>query len=103
MKLAVAGGGYATGVPRLLSNRLEALVHGRRVRQVGRVCMSMLMLDVTEIPDVKAGDDAWLLGGTPAPGEKAVTPQDWADMLGTISYEVLCLVGSLNPRVYEYK
>lgn len=103
MKLAVAGGGYATGVPRLLSNRLEALVHGRRVHQVGRVCMSMLMLDVTEIPDVKAGDDAWLLGGTPAPGEKAVTPQDWADMLGTISYEILCLVGSLNPRVYEYK
>ena len=70
---------------------------------MGRVCMSMLMLDVTEIPDVKAGDDAWLLGGTPVPGEKAVTPQDWADMLGTISYEVLCLVGSLNPRVYEYK
>ena len=35
--------------------------------------------------------------------ERLVTPQDWADMLGTISYEILCLVGSLNPRVYEYK
>ncbi len=100
MKLAVAGSGYANAVPRCLTWRLDALVHGKRVRSVGRVCMNMIMFDVTDIPDVKAGDELWLLGGEAAPGNAPVTPREWADNLGTISYEILCLVGGMNPRDY---
>lgn len=102
MKLAVISAGYATGVPRLLSNKLQVLLHGRRVPQVGRICMSMMMLDVTELPETVAGDTAWLLGGeNNLTGQMPITPQDWADALDTISYEILCNVGGLNKRVYD--
>ncbi len=100
MRLAVVGAGYANGVPRLLSNRLQALIHGRRVSEVGRVCMNMMMFDVTGMADVKTGDIVWLLGGEADPGETPVTPQEWADGVDTIPYELLCIVGSMNPRVY---
>lgn len=101
MRLAVVSAGYATGVPRILSNRLEVLVHGHRARQVGRVCMSMIMVDITNLPGVAVGDEVWLLGGEPAPGETAVTPREWADALGTISYEILCSLGAMNPRTWH--
>ncbi len=100
MRLAVVAVGYANGVPRSLSNRMHALIHGRRVRQTGRVCMNMTMFDVTDLPGVRDGDAVWLFGGEAAPGETPVTPQEWADATGTISYEVLCVVGSMNKRVY---
>ena len=101
MRLAVVAAGYATGVQRNLTHKLEALVHGHRVRSVGRICMNMTMFDVTDLPNVQAGDDVWLIGGPSAEGEHPVTPQEWAEKLGTISYEILCLLGSLNPRVYH--
>ena len=50
---------------------------------------------------VKAGDDAWLMGGSCAQGFAPVTPQVLADIIGTISYEVLCRIGGLNERVYD--
>ncbi|MDO5538110.1 MAG: alanine racemase [Desulfovibrionaceae bacterium] len=100
MRLAVVGAGYANGVPRALSNNLSALIRGRRVHEVGRVCMNMMMFDVTDMPEVRAGDTVWLWGGDALPGESPVTPQEWADALGTISYELLCIVGSINARVY---
>jgi alanine racemase len=49
---------------------------------------------------VREGDAAWLVGGPAQPGERPVTAQDLADTLGTISYEVLCLLGATNPRLY---
>ncbi len=102
MKIAVAGAGYANALPRALTSRLDALVHGKRVRSVGRVCMNMTMFDVSNIEDVRAGEELWLLGGRACPGERPVTAQEWAQKLGTISYEVLCLVGNSNARVFHY-
>lgn len=100
MTVAVAAAGYATGFARNLSNRTDALVHGRRAPQVGRVCMSMLMLDVSALPQTRAGDTVWLLGGPAAPGERPVSAQEMADALGTIPYELLCIMGAANPREY---
>ena len=100
MRVAVVAAGYATGFARALSGRVSLLVRGRRAPQVGRVCMSMLMLDVSDVPDAAAGDLAWVLGGPAAPGERPVDAQELAQLLDTIPYEVLCLMGGLNPRVY---
>lgn len=100
MKVAVAGIGYAQGLNRSLSNRMEVLLHGRRIPQVGRICMGMMMVDVTAVPEARPGDRIWILGGQPMPGAKPVTPDEIAELSGTISYEILCLLGSLNPRTY---
>ena len=98
--VAVVAIGYATAFNRSLSTRTAMIINGRRVPQVGRVCMGMIMADVTGQPPVRVGDTAWLVGGPADPGQTPVTPQDIADTLGTISYEVLCLFGGMNPRVY---
>lgn len=100
MLVAVAAAGYATGFARALSGRVSLLIGGRRVPQVGRVCMSMLMLDVSGMPETRPGDLAWVLGGPAEPGERPVDAQELAQLLDTIPYEVLCLMGGLNPRVY---
>lgn len=99
--VAVVAAGYATGVARALSNLMELIIHGRRVRQIGRICMSMLMVDVSNLPQVRAGDLAWILGGSAAAGYSPVTAQEMADTLGTIPYEILCQMGMSNPRVYR--
>lgn len=101
MRVAVAACGYATGVARCLSNRMSLLVRGRRAPQIGRVCMSMLMLDVSEIPEARPGDLAWIMGGSPLAGHKPIDALELAELLNTIPYEVLCLLGALNPRVYD--
>lgn len=98
--VAVVAIGYATAFNRSLSTRAAMLINGRRAPQVGRVCMGMIMADITNLPPVRVGDTAWLAGGPAEPGQTPVTPQDIADALGTISYEVLCLFGGMNPRVY---
>ena len=100
MRVAVLGCGYANAVPRALSNTLPLRLHGRRVPQVGRICMGMLMADISALDNVRPGDRAWLLGGPPGPDD-AVSPDEWAALLETIAYEILCLVGMTNPRVYE--
>lgn len=100
MRVAVAAMGYATGFARALSGRASLLVHGQRAPQVGRVCMNMLMLDVSALPETAPGDLAWVLGGEAAPGVKPVDAQELALLLDTIPYEILCLMGALNPRVY---
>ncbi|MDR1659400.1 MAG: alanine racemase [Desulfovibrio sp.] len=100
MTLAVIAAGYATGVARALSDRMDVLIHGRRVPQVGRVCMGMLMADVTSLPQTRPSDTAWLLGGPAEPGIAPVTAQETADRLETIPYEILCRMGAMNARVY---
>ena len=99
MRIAVLGCGYANAVPRALSNALPLRLHGRRVPQVGRICMGMMMADISALENVQPGDRAWLLGGPDGP-DAPVTPDDWAAPLETIAYELLCLVGMTNPRVY---
>jgi alanine racemase len=96
--IAVLPVGYADGFSRGLSNRGHALVRGRRAPVVGRVCMDMCMIDVTDIPDVCEGDAVALIGKQ---GNEAITAEDIAGLTGTIAYEVLCGVSSRVPRIYH--
>ena len=91
--------GYGDGYSRLLSNRGEVLVRGVRAPVVGRVCMDQLMIDVGHIPGVRQGDEVVLLGSQ---GEETITVDELAEQMGTINYEVLCLISERVPRVYSY-
>lgn len=79
--------GYADGVFRALSGRIEVLINGRRYRNVGRICMDQLVVDLGPArADVNEGDEAILFG----PGTTGeMTATDWAEVLGTIDYEVV--------------
>lgn len=89
--------GYGDGLSRLLSNRMAMLVHGRRCPQVGRITMDQTLIDVTELRGrVRLGDDVVLLGEQ---GDQRITAQEWADTLGTITYEVVTAVSARVPRV----
>jgi alanine racemase len=90
--------GYADGYSRGLSNKGMALVRGTRVPVVGRVCMDMCMIDVTDVPDVREGEDVVLIGSQ---GNERITADDIAEKTGTIAYEVLCGISSRVPRIYQ--
>lgn len=90
--------GYADGVSRNLSGKLEVLVHGRRRPLIGRVCMNHVIVDAGDVP-MQIGDVVTLLG---AAGDERVAAEEWADHLGTIAYEIVCMVGNRNPRVHMY-
>lgn len=96
MRLAVVGIGYADGVPRQLSNKMEVLIRDRRVPQIGTITMDQLMLDVSSIPDIQEGEIVTLLGEQ---GEEKISAEDWANKLGTISWEILCGFKHRLPRV----
>jgi alanine racemase len=89
--------GYADGYPRALSNRGTALVRGRRAPVVGRVCMDLTMIDVTDVPGVADGDDVVLVGSQ---GSAALPAEEVADAAGTIAYDLLCGIGPRVPRRY---
>ncbi len=99
MKIAVLPIGYADGLHRVLSNKIDVLVHGQRCRQIGRICMDMCMVDVTDVPDVKAGDVATIFGQD---GEEVISANEVAKKAGTISYEVFCSLTKRVPRVYRH-
>lgn len=88
--------GYADGWSRDLSNKGYALVNGRRVSIIGRICMDQLMLDVTGM-DVKRGDEAVLMGSQ---GEEEITIEEIASQIGQIPASVLCMLTKRLPRVY---
>ncbi|MCX8118545.1 MAG: alanine racemase [Desulfobacterota bacterium] len=90
--------GYADGYSTLLSNRGEVLVRGRRAPVVGRVCMDLTMVDVTEVPGVSPGDEVVLIGRQ---GRERISADEVAEKAGLISYEVLCSIGQRVPRVYR--
>ncbi len=93
--LAVLPVGYCNGYPRLLSNRGQVLLKGRRAPIRGRVCMNLIMVEVNHIPDVTEGEPATLLGED---GGDRLTADDLAAWAETISYEIYCALGSANPR-----
>lgn len=97
MKIATVPIGYADGYIRLNAENGYMIVNGRRAKIVGRICMDQTMLDVTDIPDVKTGDEVTVFG-TGANGEP--TADDIALNTCTINYEVVCLVGKRVPRIY---
>jgi alanine racemase len=88
--------GYADGVPRGAAGRAQAQVRGRRWTVAGTVCMDQFVLDFGDEP-VAAGDEVVLFG---AGDDGAPTAQDWAERLGTISYEIVTGIGNRVPRVY---
>jgi alanine racemase len=96
LRLAVVGIGYADGVPRNLSNRMQVMLRGKRVPQIGAITMDQLMLDVSTVPDVEEGEVVTLLG---ADGNYTITADDWAATLGTISWEILCSFKHRLPRL----
>ncbi len=96
-KIATVPIGYADGYSRSLSGRAYMTVNGKKAPIIGRVCMDQLMLDVTDIDDVKTGDEVIVIGdGT----DNTISFDDIAQMTGTINYELVCLVGKRVPRIY---
>ena len=89
--------GYADGLNRHLSNRGEAIVRGKRVPIVGRICMDHTMIDVGHVKGVKAGDEVVIIGSQ---GKETITVEDIARLLDTIPYEVVCWISARVPRVY---
>ncbi len=89
--------GYADGVTRVLSNNGEVLIRGKRAKIIGRVCMDQFMVDVTDIPDVEAGDTATIFG---ADGEETISVDEIAKKANTINYEIICNINSRVTRVY---
>ncbi|KUO77771.1 MAG: alanine racemase [Clostridia bacterium BRH_c25] len=89
--------GYADGYTRMLSGKAEALVKGQKVPVVGRICMDQCMIDVTGIADVKTGDEVVLFGKQEG---NFIHIDELADKLGTINYEIVCMISKRVPRVY---
>lgn len=97
-KLAVVPVGYADGLPRALSGKAAFRLHGRDVPVLGRICMDMCMVDVTDVPELRAGDTLTIFGydedGALVPCERLT------DAIGTISYELFCQISKRVPRLY---
>ena len=92
-RIAVLPIGYADGLHRALSNKMEVLTPYGRAKQVGRICMDMCMIDVTDLPQVKSGDEIEIFG------KNVLCAQD-AQKCDTIPYELLCAVSKRVPRHY---
>ncbi len=95
-KIATVPIGYADGYSRILSNRAWGIVKGQKVPLVGNVCMDQSMFDVSMVEDVQEGDEIVLIGRK----EDGVTADDLADIMATISYEVVSSISSRVPRIY---
>ena len=89
--------GYADGYPRQLSNKGWVLIHGKKAPILGRVCMDQFMADVTEIDNVKKGDEVTLLGRD---GDEFISIEEMGDLCGRFSYEFACDISPRVPRVY---
>jgi alanine racemase len=90
--------GYADGYRRGLQLGGEVLIRGRRAPVVGAICMDLTMVDLTEVPGARVGDEVILWGDA---GEALISVNDVARLAQTISYELLCTVGRRVPRVYQ--
>nr|WP_193580744.1 alanine racemase [Paenibacillus aceris] len=89
--------GYADGFSRMLSSKAEVLVRGKRVPVVGRICMDQCMINVSDVKDVQSLDEVVLIGEQD--GER-ITAEDIARQLGTVNYEVICMISHRVARVY---
>ncbi|MFQ5671542.1 MAG: alanine racemase [Nitrospinales bacterium] len=90
--------GYADGLTRTLSGKMQVIVRGKKAPQVGAVCMDMILIDVTDIPGVEVDDEVIIFGGQ---GEQRIRVEETAAWGGTIPYEILCAVGKRVPRIYD--
>ena len=103
-RLALLPLGYGDGLPRQAGNTGPVEIGGRRHRVAGQICMDQIVVDLSErtddgtdeLADVQPGDVAVLFGGDPG----QPTAQEWADLVGTISYEIVTRIGPRVPRIY---
>ena len=94
--------GYADGLSRTLSNRMEVLYQGRRLRQVGNICMDQCMVAIQQtparqLPEAECGDVMTIIGRD---GDARITMDEMARLRGTINYEVACGFGMRLDKVY---
>jgi alanine racemase len=95
--IGTIGIGYADGYTRMLSRKAKVIINGKFAPVVGNICMDQCMIDLTDVGEVKVGDEVILMG---TDGNLKFDADDIAPLLGTINYEVLCMVGRRVPRVY---
>jgi len=95
-RIAVLPVGYDDGYLRGLTGKAQVLIRGRRAPVRGTICMNLCMADITDIQDVRVGDDVVLMGRQ---GDQEISADEIASWLDTISYEVLCLFGRRNRHV----
>lgn len=89
--------GYADGYSRSLTEKAKVIINGKLVPVVGKICMDQCMIDLTDVENVKLGDEVILLGED---SNIKMDADDIANLIGTISYEVLCMIKNRVPRVY---
>jgi alanine racemase len=96
-KIAVVGIGYADGLSRSFSGNISFLLHGKRVPQIGRICMDMCMVDISRVPEAKVGDVVTIFG---TDGEDSIAVDDMTARLRTVPYELMCSINKRIPRIY---
>lgn len=96
-KIATIALGYADGYPRPYAPKGEVIVNGVKAPLAGNICMDQCMIDVTDVPDVKVGDEVIVMGSD---GKNTILADDIAKATGTINYEIICAFGQRLPKVY---
>ena len=97
-RIATVSIGYADGYPRSLSNKGWVLIRGQKARILGRVCMDQMMVDITDIPDVRIEDVVTLIGQDM---NERITVEEMADLAGRFNYEFVCDISKRVPRKYR--
>ncbi len=95
-KIATLPIGYADGYSRMLTGKAHVYIKGKRAEVVGKICMDQMMIDITGIEDVSIGDEVILFGYE----DNCPSVEEIAEWLGTINYEVVCMMGRRVPRIY---
>ena len=99
-KVATIPVGYGDGYPRALSSKGRVLIRGKSAPIIGRICMDQFMVDVTEIEDVKQGDQVVLIGRD---GKETISIEEIGALSYSFNYEVACDIGKRIPRVYIHQ
>lgn len=97
-KVATISAGYADGLPLALTNRGHVFIGGKRCKIIGRISMDYTTVDVSEVENVKAGDEVICFGKC---GNDSITPDDWATLKGTHAYDIICSLGNRVERVFK--
>ena len=97
-RIAVLPMGYADGVTRALSSKMSVLIHGHRCPIVGNICMDQMMADVTDIDNVRTGDEVIIIGEQ---GNERISPEEMASARNTINYEIPIIFSKRVPRIYS--
>lgn len=95
-RLAVLGIGYGDGLPRACSDKIQVYIKGSRAPVIGRICMDLCMIDITDLPQAQLGDEVEIWG-------EHILVETIAEQADTISYELLCRLGKRVPRIYNSK